>query len=150
MAGLGVLAPTAAITMSSASGPITAWQAKAPANQRIIVKQITVSMNGVTAAEAPVLFDIVVQTTAGTMTSLTPVKKFGSDPETIQSTYQHTATVEPTTTDVKWREYYHEMTGGVMALKNINVPGGGYLGVRSTSGTLTGTVKVSVAAEIEE
>lgn len=152
MAALGVLAPTAAITMSSASGPITALQLVAPTNQAVLVKEIAISMNGITAADAPVLWDIVVQTTAGTMTSLTSslVKENTAFGETIQMTAQHTATVEPTTTDVKWREYYHEMTGGVMTLKNIRIPGGGRLGVRYTSGTLTATTKCVVSARCEE
>lgn len=150
MAGVGLTASPAAITLSSASGPITLLQLIAASNHRAICKTLEVSMNGITAAEAGVLFDVVRQTTAGTMSSLTPVKKNNSDDESIQTTAQHTATVEPTTTDVLWRGFYHEMTGGVVPLRDIPIPGGTRLGLRYTSGTLTGTVKCAPSAEIEE
>lgn len=150
MAGVGVTASTAAITMTTAAGPITALQLIAASNHRAIVKKIEVSMNGITAAEAPVLWDVVVQTTAGTMSSLTPGKKNSSDDEAVQTTAQHTATAEPTATTVLWRGYYHEMTGGLIPLFDIPIPGGTRLGVRYTSGTLTGTVKGVVNAELDE
>lgn len=151
MAGVRTLL-TKTITLTTGAGPLTLIQLIAPANQRIICKQIQVSMNGVTAADPPVLFDVVVETTAGTMSSATAaiVKKLTSDSESIQMTAQHTATVTPTATDEKWAGYYHEMTNGMIPLTDIPVVGGTRLGIRYTSGTLTGTVKATVSVECEE
>lgn len=150
MAGILLTASPAAITMTSASGPITALQIVAASNHRAILNFAEVSMNGITAADPPVLFDVCIETTAGTMSSLTLIHKNALDTETIQTTAQHTATVEPTATNILWRGYYHEMTGGVIPLQKIVIPGGTKLGIRYTSGTLTATTKLAISAEIEE
>lgn len=151
MAGLRTLL-SKNITLVTGSGPLTLLQLIAPSNQRIIMKQCEIAMNGITAADPPVLFDISVETTAGTMTSATAsiVKKCTSDSESIQMTAQHTATVTPTATDLKWQDYLHEQAGFVVPLKDIPIVGGTRLGIRYTSGTLTGTVKCTIAVECEE
>lgn len=148
----------AGILLIGAPGPIalTASTAKtllqiiAAANHRTIVKQIDISMNGITVADPGVLITVCVQTTAGTMTSLALSKKNPLDTETLQTTAQHTATGEPTSTTVLWKGYYHEMTGGVIPLKNIPIPGGTRLGVIATPGTLTAATNCSPNAECEE
>lgn len=151
MAGLGTLL-TKNITLVSASGPLTLLQLIAPTNQGLILKQCEVSMNGITAADPSVYFDVVVETTAGTMSSATAAiaKRDATMSESIQMTAQHTATVTPTATDIKWGGYYHEMTGGVIPLKNIRIPGGTRLGIRYTSGTLTATTKCAISVEVDE
>lgn len=151
MAGVGTLL-TKNITLVTGSGPLTLLQLIAPSNQRIILRRCEISMNGITVADPPVYFDVVVETTAGTMTSATAaiVKKNATDSESIQMTAQHTATVTPTATDIKWADYFHEQTGGVIPLRDIPIPGGTRLGIRYTSGTLTGTVKCAISVECEE
>lgn len=140
------------ITITTASGPITLIQGIAAANQRFHVTGIDISMNGVTSTDPSVLFEVLTQTTAGTMSALTPGKVFPSDPETIQTTAAHTASAEPTAGTVICGAYISPLTGGFIPLPKgvIPVAGGSRIGVRYTSGTITGTVKVGVTIHCEE
>lgn len=149
MAGILLIAKPSPITLISTETH-TLLQIKAASNHRAIIKRLAISMNGVTAADAPVLFELCVQSSTGTMTSLTLVHKNSLDTETIQTTAQHTATSEPTTGNLLWGDYFHEQSGGELELHDIVVPGGTYVGLRYTAGTLTGTVKCQPVAEIEE
>lgn len=96
MAALLASAVTAEVALSAATAK-TVLQITAPANHRVKVLGWAVAFDGVSTTEAPVVVTINRQSTAGTMTSLTPRPLDDSLSETIQATAQHTATVEPTT-----------------------------------------------------
>lgn len=152
MAGVRVTFTTAPITLTSATAK-TLLQLIAAANQRAMLKEVEVSFNGVTPADPPIQVDLIVQTTAGTMTALTGVKVNSGDAETIQTTAAHTATAEPTNTSLRKSGYVHEQEGDRRVFRfdgAIPIGGGTRLGVFVTPGTLTGTVKAIAGAEIEE
>ncbi len=89
----------------------TIVQIVAAANHRVAIEQFSFAFRGTSNTAEPVLCQVVRQTTAGTMTALTPIKRNGDDDETLAVTAQHTATAEPTTTDVLWEDYVHPQTG---------------------------------------
>src|SRR3990172_5594200 len=109
MAGVRGYATTAAVTCSASTAK-TILQLVAAANHRVIIKGVLVGFAGVTAADPPALVEIMKQTTAGTMTGLTTVK-VGDYGETLQTTANHTATVDPTTTDCWHRTDVHTQGG---------------------------------------
>lgn len=78
----------------------TVLQLVAAANHRVKILRWGVYFDGVSVVAAPVEVEVTRQTTAGTMTSLTPVKLDDSIAETLQTTAQHTATAEPTPGDI--------------------------------------------------
>ena len=153
MAGLFFyLKPAAPITVTTGAGPLTWLQLIAPSSHRVLVHELDVSFNGITAADPPVLLELLIQTTAGSGgTSLTPVPYDASYDETIQSTALHTITTTPTAGSIKWSEYVHTQTGIIRPFpKPIVVPGGTRFGLQWTTGTVTGTVKVTPCMLCEE
>lgn len=131
MAGLRFVLKTAEVAVA-ANATKTMVQAVAPANQRLEVRGFSCLFDGKTAGEEPAEVQLVRQSTAGTMTALTPVKDDDSLPETIQSTGQHTATAEPTTGDVI-RGYHVPLTSGIIRAfdrEEVMIKGGGRLGIR--------------------
>lgn len=131
MAGVRLTCQSPKITFSTST--ITLLQIKAAANQRVVVSEVSVSFDGTSNTAAPIQVDLLRQSTAGTMTSLTPAKVNSSDSETVQTTAQHTATVEPTASTLLMTEQVHPQTGFLWQARfgeEIIVPGGGYLGVR--------------------
>lgn len=143
MAGLRVRANTAQVATGTSLKTIL--QIVAASNHRVVVPIITVSFEGVTATDAPIDVQIMRQSTAGTMTSLTLTKDNDSDDETIQTTAQHTATVEPTAGDVLARKLVHPQ--GRADFGPFVVKGGGKLGVVVTAAV---SVDCIVSAMIEE
>lgn len=150
MAGVRGSAAPSPITLTGNTGPITLVQAIAPSNHRVILDDIPVSMNGASSSDPPVLFELAVQSNAGSMAALTPKKLNSSDDESLQATFGQAATAEPTTTDVLFRQYIHPMLGDVLRTKGIPVPGGTRVGLRYTAQTLTGTVKCAPDLIFEE
>lgn len=139
----------AAITDEIASGTAlkTLLQVVAAANQRLAVTEISLSCKGTVSNAVPIKMEILRQTTAGTMSSLTPVKRNDSDDETLQVTAQHTATAEPTAGDVLKTEELHPQTGWTWMTapgEEILVGGGDRLGIR-----VTAAVTVDIVARIE-
>lgn len=131
MAGVGVAAVTPSISFSTST--TTLIQIVAPTNQRLVVNELSVSFDGVSNTAKPIQVDVLRQSSAGTMSSLTPVKRNSSDSETIQSTAQHTSTGEPTAGNILMSEQVHPQTGYTWQApfgKEIIVPGGGRLGIR--------------------
>lgn len=98
MAGILCVAQTDEIALAAATAK-TLVQIVAPTNQRMIVKSFGIAFDGTSSTAEPVKWRVLRQTTAGTMSSLTPVK-LSAGSETVQSTAQHTATAEPTAGDV--------------------------------------------------
>ncbi len=134
MAGLDCVAQTAEIALTAATAK-TVLQLVAPANQRLKIKGWGVFFDGVSASAEPVQCRLLRQTTAGTMTSLTPVKLCAGS-ETVQATAQHTATVEPTAGDVLDPVEVHPQAGYEKQIPpdmKMEVPGGGRVGIECTA-----------------
>lgn len=112
----------------------TVLQVVAPTNQRLALKSFSVTFDGVSATGEPVQVDLVRQTSAGTMTSATPVRE-GVGSETLQTTAQKNASAEPTTTDVLRRYEVHPQGGyeRVFGDDELLIAGGGRLGLRCTA-----------------
>lgn len=142
MSGVGWRAVTGEITTGTTK--FTALQLIAAANHRVYVDKIDVSYKGIVVTDAPILTRIVKQTTAGTVTSLTPVKSNASDDETLQITASHTSTADPTTTDLLDSGEIHPQTA--RRFGPLWIPGGGRIGVEITAGAST-TVIVSASGE---
>lgn len=136
MAGLQFHANTPDISLTAATAK-TVVQIVAASNHRVLVKGIEVSFAGTSATDTPVLVEWVKQTTAGTMTSLTLDKHDPSYDETLQTTAQHTATVEPTTTAlVRWSKRIHPQNAQLILFPpgfELIVPGGERRGLLCTA-----------------
>lgn len=132
----------------------TVLQVVAAANHRTKVQGWGISIKGTSATDPPVLVTVVRQTTAGTMTAGAAgtdiSKKNSADTETIQTTVQKNATAEPTLGDIIESFEVHPQTGYRVFYpmgQEIVIPGGGRLGFRVASATLTYSCTVEVDAE---
>ena len=92
---------------------ITIVQLVAAANHAVRVTSIAVSFHGINNTHPPIDVYIARLTDAGTMSALTLVKADDSIADTLDTTALHTATVEPTTTDVLINVAVHPQTGVV-------------------------------------
>lgn len=141
MAGLFWTATTGEITTGTSLK--TCLQIIAATNVRIKVHEWSVSFKGTSNTDAPILAKLVRQTDAGTMSALTLRKVNESDGETLQSTAQHTATAEPTTTDLVDAQEIHPQMGDRWQApfgREILVKGGNRLGLSVTAGASTSAV----------
>lgn len=114
----------------------TMLQLVAASNHRVKVNEWSVGFAGLSSTQKPVLVELVRQTSAGTMSSATPEKLNASDDETLQTTAQKTATVEPAGTEVLESVLVHPQAGYTWQAQLGNellVGGGGRLGLRVTS-----------------
>jgi hypothetical protein len=112
-------------------GARTVIQAIAPSNIRVKILGFGVAFDGVLTTGQPVVVRLLRQTTAGTMSALTPVNA-NAVAETIQSTAQHTATVEPTASNVLFQSAVHPQQGIVLQYPygaEPVIPGGGRVGL---------------------
>jgi hypothetical protein len=135
MAGVGFKITKSAVATGTAAKTII--QVVAAANHAVLIKEMSVAFAGTSNTAAPILVEVVRQTDAGTSTALTPVKDPDDSAETLQSTARHTATAEPTTTDVLMSEYVHPQTGYTWQApfgQAIKVGGGDRVGIRVTAG----------------
>ncbi len=149
MAGVRFRAVSAQI--STGTSVKTLVQIVAASNHRTLVDEIHIAFEGTTSTDAPIFVRILKQTTAGTMSSLTLVKKCAGDDETLQTTALHTATVEPTAGDVYFSTFVHPQ-GGRLSLvlpreKAFQIVGGQRLGVEVTA---SAAVDALVTIEGEE
>ncbi len=146
MAGIIGIAQTAEIATGTAAK--TLLQLVAPTNQRLKVREVSISFKGVTSTDVPILVDILRQTDAGTMSALTINPDDASIDETLQATAQHTATVEPSAGVVLMREEVHPQGGSFLWQAPFRgertVKGGTRLGVR-----VTAAVSISATARLE-
>ncbi len=134
-----------------ASTPLTVLQGVAATNTRALIKSLDISSNGITPTDPGILIDILVQSSAGTMSALTPVKTTSSDSETLQTTAQKTATGEPAAGTILRSFYYNEQTWvPIFFDPPLPIVGGTRIGVRATPGTLTAATKIAVTATCEE
>lgn len=148
MAGINAVAQTTEIALSAATAQ-TVIQIVAPTNQRLKITEWGVFFDGISATAEPVQVRVLRQTTAGTMSSLTPVKRSAGS-ETLQATAQHTATAEPTASDVLDMVEVHPQSGYEKLFplgREIEVPGGGRVGIEVTA---PATVNVRAKFAYEE
>jgi len=134
MAGIFGVAQTAEVALAAATAK-TVIQLVAPANHRVRVLGWGIFFDGVNTAGEPVQVRVMRQTTAGTMSALTPVQVQPVS-ETIQSTAQHTATAEPTAGDVIDMIECHPQQGYEVKFpmgQEIIIAGSGRLGIECTA-----------------
>lgn len=153
MAGLLTQAVTAAITLSTTS-EVTCLQIVAPTNQRIKIRRFVASFDGVSGTDNPVRIRILRQSTAGTMSALTLVKRNNDQGETIQCTAQHTATAEPTAGDVLWSQRCHPQGNFAWSFgdndSDFYVNGGDRVGFALTKGAAPSSCTVILSVDLEE
>lgn len=130
-------ASRASVALAAATGK-TVLQITTPSTIRALVREFSVSFDGVTAAAVPGLVELVTQTSAGTMSALTPAPVDPAAPASLV-TAQHTATVEPTTVTVV-KQWLISPYGGLAVFRfdgidgreSIPLPISSRLGVRCT------------------
>lgn len=151
----------AALLLHASSGEVaiangkTLLQIVAAANDRLRIQGWGVAIKGTSATDPPVLMTVLRQTTAGTMSAGTAgtniSKKNDGDPETVQTTVQINATVEPTAGNILENFEVHPQTGYRVFYpmgQEIIVPNGERLGFKATSATLT--YNAVVECDLEE
>lgn len=109
----------------------TLLQLVAATNQRVKVVRWGVSFDGVAPTDQPIKIKLLRQTTAGTMSVLTPIN-LGVGSEILQTTAQHTATVEPTYGDIIDTLNVHPQSGFEIIFplgQELIIPGGGRIGI---------------------
>lgn len=110
MADLHGTAQTADVAITGAAAAKTVVQILAPANHRVKVKGWGVFFDGVATTNPACEVRLLRQSSAGTMSALTPVKTRPAA-ESLLVTAQHTATVEPTAGDVVDALQVHPQSG---------------------------------------
>lgn len=135
MAAFQGQASTAEIALTAATAK-TVLQLVAAANHRIKILSWAVFFDGTSTTAEPVQIRVLRQTTAGTMSALTPTKRDDSIADSLLTTAQHTATVEPTASDVLEAIEVHPQQGyqayAPMGAEII-VGGGDRLGIEATA-----------------
>ena len=114
----------------------TLMQLVAAANHAIRLTEIAIGLHGTSNTAEPILVQLTRQTDAGTMSALTPVKADDSVADSLATTAQHTATVEPTSTDVLRSWTVHPQTGLIVQahdLAPIIIGAGDRIGLRVTA-----------------
>jgi hypothetical protein len=147
MAGLRIIAQTAEVALAAATAK-TVIQVVSASNHRVKIKRWGVYFDGVSPTAKPVQVRLLRQSSAGTMSSLTPTK-LGTESETIQTTAQHTATAEPTAGDVLDIAEVHPQSGYEVifpAGEEIDVPGSGRVGIECTAPAVV-NVRAKIIAE---
>lgn len=147
MAGVRFKVATAQIATGTAKK--TLLQIVAASNHAVLIDEFSISFEGVSVTGTPIMVEVARQTTAGTMSSLTPVKDPDDSDETLQVTAQHTATAEPTEGDVIRRELVHPQGGYTWQApfgRAIKIGGGDRLGIVVTSAADVDAI-VSVSGE---
>jgi hypothetical protein len=135
MAAFQGRATTAEIALTAATAR-TLLQLLAPANHRVRLLGWGIFFDGTSPTAEPVQVRLLRQTSAGTMSALTPVKTDASLAETLLTTAQHTATVEPAAGDVLWAGEVHPQAGYSELLPwgtEILIQGGGRIGIEATA-----------------
>lgn len=118
-----------------AATPQTVVQLTASASNRPQVTGFSVSFDGNVASVTPALVEIARQTTAGTMSNGTEVSLSDST-YTSSAAIRHTATAEPSTSDVIYSYYVPQdgsLTVSLPPGEEIQLPTSGRVGIRVTS-----------------
>ena len=153
MSGVLLRANSGEVALTAATAK-TALQVVAAANHRVKVLGFAVFFKGTSATDTPVKYRILRQTTTGTMSAGTAgtylSKNNDGDDETVQTTVQHTATVEPTPGDVLEFGEIHPQTGArwfYPLSQELIIKGGGRVGVELTAAQ---NQTVVVTADLDE
>lgn len=147
MSALRFTFDTGAVT---AAATLTFCQFLAATNQKFKVERIRVSGKSVTAADLPVMFQVLRQTTAGTASAGTMRKVNTLDTETLQTTALQTFTVEPTASDVLYAALVPPQGSYDFVfppMRELIVPGAVRLGVRALSPSQSSIFVVTVDLE---
>jgi len=150
MAGVKIAAQT--IEISTGTAKKTHLQILAAANHRTLVKEISVSFDGVSNIAAPILVEVLRQSDAGSGGDVLTLKKLDtSDSETVQTTGLSNVdgSAQPTDTDEVLGEQVHPQGGFTWQAPfggEIEIPGGGRLGIALTAGADV-NAKVRIFAE---
>lgn len=110
MAAFQGQAATAEIALSAATIK-TVIQLVGATNHRVKLLGWSVAFDGISTTAEPAQVRLLRQTTAGTMSALTPTKRDDSIADTLLTTAQHTATVEPTAGDLIEALEVHPQSG---------------------------------------
>ncbi len=148
MAGVYFSAVTGEVVTGTSQKTIL--QLVAATNVRVKVREWSFSFIGTSNTAQPIRCQLMTQTDAGTMSSLTLKKKISTDSETLQTTAQHTATSEPTTGTAFKAEEVHPQTGYTWQAPfggEEVIVGGARLGFVVTAGA---TTSVQVRSDCEE
>lgn len=135
MAAFLGIAQTAEVALTAATAK-TVVQLVAAANHRVKILRWGVFFDGTSVTGEPVQVRVLRQSTAGTMSSLTPVKMDDSLAETLLTTAQHTATAEPTAGDIVDIAEVHPQASYEIIYplgQEIIVGGGDRLGIECTA-----------------
>jgi hypothetical protein len=126
-------------------------QILAPANQAVRVNRFRASFEGATSSAKPARVRVLIQTGAGTSSSLTPVKKSALGPTVQTSALQTFSGTEPTAGDVIWQGLVPVFNGIVdLPLQNVVLAGGARLGIDILTAASEATVTAHAALECEE
>lgn len=128
-------ATTAEIALTAAAAK-TVLQLVAAANHRVKLLGWSAMFDGTSTTAEPVQYRVLRQTTAGTMTALTPTKRDDSIADTLLTTAQHTATAEPTAGDLLEAGEIHPQGGYEVFYpfgQEIIVGGGDRVGLELTA-----------------
>lgn len=135
MAAFQGQAATAEITLTAATAK-TVLQLVAAANHRVKLLSWGVFFDGTSTTAEPVQVRLLRQTTAGTMSALTPTKRDDSIADSLLTTAQHTATVEPTAGDLMEAIEVHPQQGYQAFYPlggEVIIGGGDRLGIECTA-----------------
>lgn len=128
-------AATAEIALTAATAK-TVLQLVAAANHRDKLLGWGVFFDGTSTTGEPVQVRLLRQTTAGTMSALTPTKRDDSIADTLLTTAQHTATAEPTAGDLLEAIEVHPQQGYQVLYPmgaEVIIGGGDRVGIECTA-----------------
>ncbi len=114
----------------------TLIQLVAAANHRVKVLGWGIFFDGTTVTAEPVQVELARQTTAGTASALSPVKRDDSIADTLQTTAQQDFTAEPTKGDILESREVHPQSGFEVWYplgQEIIIGGGDRLGLLATA-----------------
>ena len=138
MAGRKGIALQSGITTGTSAK--TLIQLVAAANHAIRLVEVAIGFHGTSNTAEPIKVELVRQTDAGTMSSLTLVNADSGVNDTLDTTGQHTATAEPTGSTVVRVWAIHPQTQFVISaneLTDVIVPASGRIGLRVTAAAST-------------
>lgn len=136
MSGVGILAVTAQVSTGTSAKTII--QLIAASNHAILITEWSISFEGVSNTAAPIQVILMRQTTAGSMTGLT--LRFNPDDldETPEASALHTASSEPSSSDILDAQMVHPQTGYTLQFpfgEGIKIGGGDRVGIVVTAGS---------------
>ena len=132
---LGVVQTPSAVALVAATTK-TVLQITGVANHRVKVLRWGIFFDGTSVTQQPVVVRIIRQTTAGTMTNQAPDKVDASITDTLLTTGQVNATVEPTAGVIMEQIEIHPQQGFAMVYplgQEIIMAGAGRIGIDATA-----------------